>query len=155
MAELLLGSRVRLSTGSKILSSRLRVYDATNREKLSKVGRCPPSRSRHLPGQELDGGAFHRDSVRAFTRRPAVVPDLDAILALEERSDDAGVCSDSAVVILGDELSRVVGPVEFHHNVGLASGLDDVAAGFGGGKGEDILLAWYANLVLHLRPIHR
>src|SRR5215472_3232972 len=35
MAELLLGSRVRLRIGSEILSSRLNVYGATNREKLS------------------------------------------------------------------------------------------------------------------------
>src|SRR5262249_27585003 len=35
--ELLLGSRVRLRTGSEILSSRLNVYGATNREKLSDL----------------------------------------------------------------------------------------------------------------------
>src|SRR5215470_17593382 len=37
MAELLLGSRVWLRIGSEILSSRLNVYGATNREKLSEA----------------------------------------------------------------------------------------------------------------------
>src|SRR6266849_6975457 len=80
------------------------------------------------------------------------MPDLDEISARGQKFDDSRVEARATVVILRDTLRLTVRPVEGHEYVRLPGGFDNVPAGRGGFKLEEVFFARLANVGLCLRP---
>ena len=96
-------------------------------------------------GRQLDLLGLYPDGVRTSATRRIEMPDLDEIASRHEPGDNPRIQTHAAIVIFSYQARLTVRTKELHHDIGLATSLNDMTARLCDYEGKEILLPWHAD----------